>query len=207
MLNVFEGRSISTKIFFDKDKNTFGKLWAASGFSRRTRANSKLDWALIEFTRPSRLGTNTVPPPERWPKPELALSTLAGKTLRGVGSCDLDVDRKRVFKMGARTGLTYGKFNRLSHDVSWLVDGESERRKSVEFLFVSKGEQPFSLPGDSGALVFSRDRKFVGLVWGGPRNEQIVNSYPTFVTDAQALLKDMNDQLSGRYVLELAEED
>ncbi|KAL8828038.1 MAG: hypothetical protein Q9191_002831 [Dirinaria sp. TL-2023a] len=199
------------KTFFDNSRHTLGAVWASSGFNQRTVENGRLDWALIELTNRARQGKNLIPPKEEWADQDHAeIAGTAGQLLRGVGSCENPADRSMVLKKGSRTGLTSGEFSLVKHTVKWLThDNRLLMPESSEYAFVS------SIPsrgfgaggGDSGSFVFSpNNRKFVGLLWGGLVLEIPSTNSLVYVTDAKALLQDMNDRYRDRYSFELAED-
>lgn len=52
--------------------------------------------------------------------------------------------------------------------------------------------EPFSLPGDSGALVFTNNRRVVGMVFGG-----IVNESVSYVSHVEDLFPDIKEWANG----------
>ncbi|KAK1755867.1 hypothetical protein QBC47DRAFT_402030 [Echria macrotheca] len=52
------------KAFFDNNKQHFGTVYAASGYTRKTKKNCRLDWALIKpsSTGIARIGVNNLRP-------------------------------------------------------------------------------------------------------------------------------------------------
>jgi hypothetical protein len=93
-----------------------------------------------------------------------------GVMLRGLLPATAQQDRKslRVAKRGVKTGLTFGKTNEIKAVVrtpygddalywEWIVVADEDRTTSGKF----------SLPGDSGACVFTTDGLVVGIVTGG----------------------------------------
>lgn len=194
--------------FFDEGKHLFGRPWAASGYRRRTDGNGRLDWALIKFTMPNRLGSNVTPSANEWPMPNVVPPRLSGQPLKGLGSCDNPTDRRNVYKKGARTGLTNGSFNCIKDNVYMKSDdARLNLAVSSEYVFISRSshDQPFALHGDSGAMVFTRLAKFIGLLWGGHVGGVKSASTEIYVTDAATLLQHLNAHFYGRYTFELFE--
>lgn len=195
------------KDLFDEERHLFGRPWAASGYGRRTSANSRLDWALIEFTKPNRLGTNVMPPKHEWPVEPMI--RLPGRSLKGVCSCDKAFDRKKVFKKGAGTGLTEGSLNCIKDTVRIRsVDDRLNMGVSYEYVFISRWspDNAFAVAGDSGAMVFTDFGKLIGLVWGGSTGDLIKDATEIYMTDAGTLLQHLNAHFQGRYGFELLED-
>lgn len=195
--------------FFDEGRHLFGRPWAASGFCSRTAANNRLDWALIEFTMPNRLGRNIVPSANEWPTPEVAPPELPGLPLKGLASCDDESDRDDVYKKGSRTGLTRGKFSCIKDDVCIKSsDPQLGLGISSEYVFVSQStiDKAFAGHGDSGSMVFTRFAEFIGLLWGGHVGGVQSASTEIYVTDAATLLQHLNTRFQGRYRFELFED-
>jgi len=88
-------------------------------------------------------------------------------TLRGIRTTPLEDDETTVFKIGRTTGVTRGRISAfevddvaVSFDMGVIVfDGQIE----IEAL---EGT-PFSLGGDSGALVVDEDLRALGLLFAG----------------------------------------
>ena len=101
----------------------------------------------------------------------------------------LDYLGKTVFKVGRTSGLTGGTFEVVAIQQSpiRLPDG---RTYIYRDLLAVKGneDKPFSLPGDSGALVYTDDFKALGFVVGGSDSH-------TFVCNAVQCLKSMRASL------------
>ncbi len=196
------------KRFFDEGKHLFGRPWAASGFCRRTDDNHRLDWALIEFTMPNRLGSNITPSANEWPMPNAVPIKLNGQPLKGLGSCDDPIDRRNVYKKGARTGLTHGRFSSIKDNICMKSDDERLNLEvSSEYVFISRSghDKPFAWQGDSGSMVFTRLAKFIGLLWGGHVGGVQSASTEIYGTDAATLLQHLNAYFHGRYTFELFE--
>lgn len=202
-------RQITQKTrFFDEGRHLFGRPWAASGYCRRTPANGRLDWALLEFTALNRLGRNIVPSANEWTPPDVAPPVIPGQALKGLASCDDESDRDYVYKKGSRTGLTGGKFNSIKDTVCMKSsDARLGLGVSTEYVFISRStiDKAFVGHGDSGSMVFTRFAEFIGLLWGGHVGGVESASTEIYVTDAATLLQDLDAHFHGRYRFELLE--
>ncbi|KAL9037111.1 MAG: hypothetical protein Q9180_003908 [Flavoplaca navasiana] len=195
------------KKFFDDGMHHLGRPWLASGFTRRTGSNSRLDWALVAFDDDGRIGSNMVPASEHWPVPKKAPIDIAGKVLKGVTSCKNITALDEVFKVGSRTGLTRGEYSGIKVDVNLPAhDNDYGMGSSNEHCFVYKGSQPrpFADRGDSGAWIWTRGAKFVAQFHGGPRAETLAPGSLMYATDAEELFRDMNDMVGPDYTIALA---
>ena len=89
-----------------------------------------------------------------------------------------------VFKVGRSTGHTTGKWSGVKHTKISRCVVDSKEIIEVTFERTDCGlrmDEPFSAPGDSGALVFMCDGQVVGMVVGGIKKESI--SYVTPIYD------------------------
>ena len=117
--------------------------------------------------------------------------------MQGIGSCEDEIDRGKVFKLGSRTGVTSGKISEVRFDVKMPEDEYlPEASPSQEFVLFSRLNlnMPSGMPGDSGGFVFSDRRKFMGLTFAECKIAMYTRNTMVFVTDAGAILKDMNDR-------------
>ncbi|KAI4124222.1 MAG: hypothetical protein LQ338_004927, partial [Usnochroma carphineum] len=85
MLAEYQEEFDEKKQFFDENKQILGRPWMSSGFTRRTSYNGRLDWALIDFTDNTRIGSNMIPPKSNWPNPEQA-PFISGRLVQGIAS-------------------------------------------------------------------------------------------------------------------------
>lgn len=193
------------KRFFDEGKHILGRPWMSSGFKRRTIDNGRLDWALINFEDNRRIGSNQIPPASQWPDPDRA-PLESGNILNGIAPIKDPQARTTVFKVGARTGPTRGKYSHIKPDVRMPDDDRLGMPDSSEHSFVYSGsqEQLFGIRGDSGAFVFTLDGKLIGVLFGGPVSETLKPGLVTYVTGAEELLKDIQAQFKGIYKIELS---
>ncbi|KAJ6787001.1 hypothetical protein PWT90_07426 [Aphanocladium album] len=171
-------RSLEQKrSFFDAGKQFCGRLYAGSGLAFRTPENGMLDWALFEVL-PSRLGTNTLPSREIWPRDlnDLMPPETACEQPLGQPSAPSDMGRiSTAYKVCAATRATTGTFSRHKAYVrctelgGHLVD-EKIGRATAETAFVSKnvGAGPvFAQHGDCGSLVYDGGGRAVGQLFNG----------------------------------------
>ncbi|CAG7982812.1 unnamed protein product [Penicillium nalgiovense] len=161
----------------------FGRVWMASGF-RTAQATSihngeyrrptNYDWALIEVP-PERVGGNT---------------THEGHTLKQSplpeDFCDL-----RLCISGQKSGYSEGYYNSLqeAHVNHEMVDEKIISVPTVEHSVIPKEDNLFfTKPGDSGALVYTKDSHVVvGLCFAG---QQSLPSF-TFFTHISDLIADI----------------
>lgn len=74
-----------------------------------------------------------------------------------------------VIKTGIGSGTTTGII--VDHDYQELAQLSATRFPTEHQLLIkSTSRQPFSIPGDSGALVLNEAREAVGLLWGTSSN-------------------------------------
>ncbi|KAL8657111.1 MAG: hypothetical protein Q9226_002244 [Calogaya cf. arnoldii] len=207
-LKILEDKYNDRKKFFDDGKHILGKLWMASGFTRRTSYNGRLDWALVEFQDDSRIGSNRTPRREQFPIPSLARTDLIEKNLRGVTNCNNVAARAEVFKIGSRTGVTRGSYDKLKTDVNFPAhDRPYGMQSSSEHSFVYKGDtnpQPFCNHEDSGSFFWTGRRDLIAQFHGGPKAETLTEGSLMYATDAEELLKDMNDFAGPEYTITMA---
>ena len=149
------------------NSNIVGAVRYASGACRgipsRTHGNGDLvvmDWALVEMKN-DHVCSNGIPKRGK----EVSHSTLHSEepspTLR---------QETEVFKVGRSTGHTTGKWSGVKHASIGrkVVNGKKVIEVTYERTVAGlRMDQPFSVPGDSGALVFTRDGQVVGTVIGG----------------------------------------
>ncbi|KAM0339926.1 hypothetical protein ACHAPU_010759 [Fusarium lateritium] len=201
--------------FFDQGKQIMGNLFATSGFTRRSTGNQRLDWALISITKPRDL-SNRLPRRDAYrdfgfsytPKPH-----AMGVCLRDQRSSILPLDGKsqshlpttsKIWKVGARTGLTMGKFSEFKSMVRIIDDKHLAAPVSDEYTFFH--ERPFtqtmfSSNGDSGAIIYDENGCIVGLAFTGCNPSQ-ANSFIGFsyVTPIEYVFSDIKAQSNGEIV-------
>ena len=206
-LTNIRARYTYNKQFFDNNKQNVGRLWLASGYMNRTGYGSRLVWALVEIGEKERIGSNRVPPREDWPKPE-SVPGATGLNLKGLASCN-DIERQgEVYKIGARSGLSRGKYSALKADVKLTHDAHLGVPRSTEHCFVyygSRVDQPFSEERDSRGFVWTADeRLLIGQLHAGPKAETLRAESQIYATDAVGLFTEMNEFPGEGYKIEPA---
>ncbi|KAM0562359.1 hypothetical protein ACHAPJ_002048 [Fusarium lateritium] len=186
--------------FFDEGHTLFGRLYAGSGF-RRTANNHRLDWALIEPSE-SRQGSIHLPGRETWKakysRKNWPSSETFDRILQGQSSsiCHEIDDGARLnthplvkdaWKVGTTTEATAGYFHKYKPFVRLTDEAYMGLGPSKEYVFQAyksmgpKGNDSFSLPGDSGSVVFDHKGGVVGLLFSGqtPNNTRLGYSFVT----------------------------
>lgn len=168
------------KDFFDKEQHKFDRLWAVSGFSRRSAAVHRLDWALIEPTA-DRIGTNSLPKLNdwiRWKRPKHSDDPDTHSHLRDPSpraTRDQTEQATIMFKMGTTSGLTAARYSMCKGAVGirkarYLTEA---KEKTEEHFFVpcqrrgADDEVNLASKGDSGSVVYNDEGKVVGLLFRG----------------------------------------
>ena len=187
--------------FFDNGNHHLGKSFLCSGFSARTPENGQIDIALLEV-EPNRMGDNMIPSASAWKHSEPPLPNICETLLQGIESCKDMGNLDRVYKIGAMTGATTGRFNSIKSDVKMSWTKEYNLPFTTEYCFVSNNftsPRPFLRHGDSGSWLFTGMGRWVGSTVGGPAKFNVVDQAVAYVMDAQAVLDWLNDlgSLSG----------
>lgn len=164
--------------FFDNGHHIFGRVFCASGYTRRTDHHGRMDWALVMPLDEARIGDNRLPTFKTWtekyfassghlPEPVTFGSPLQQPTKAGLrGVCQKEL----VYKVGATTTTTVGKFNQMKADVSIAEDRHVSPGLSEEFSYVNTGDTgAFGTKGDSGSVVWDRKGQAVGLLFTGQK--------------------------------------
>ena len=194
------------KKFFDEGNNELGVPWMCSGYKSRTSDNGRLDWALIEV-KSHRMGNNTIPDASVWGKSvgqNMGVPVVCNELIQGMASCADGKKHGSLYKVGARTGATAATFSHIKSDVRMDYDKDLGLGYSSEYAFVGGSKHAFTLPGDSGSLVFTQDGEWLGLVFGGPRKKNVLNQAWTYITDAQEVLNHMHQLSKQKIRFELA---
>ena len=98
---------------------------------------------------------------------EANLKKLTGAgQLAGLGDAFLD-EGTRVAKIGRTTGLTRGRVTAFELDNLVVGFDIGDLRFDNQIEIEGEGEEPFSLGGDSGSLIFGADRRGVALLFSG----------------------------------------
>ncbi|KAH6631482.1 hypothetical protein F5144DRAFT_612140 [Chaetomium tenue] len=196
--------------FFDENKQVFGSVYCASGFTKRTRNNGRLDWGLVLPLDATRVGKNKLPSMEDWMEkypneglqyPETfgtGLGQIPQAGLRGLQQGDT------VYKVGATTRFTIGKFNCVKSDIKISLDKHmSGPRMSEEFAFISAVKTSdivgrFSSPGDSGSVVWDQNGRAVGLLFRGQTPQQADKGSLIYVTPLEDVIADIKQRSGGK---------
>ncbi|KAK4455299.1 hypothetical protein QBC34DRAFT_432654 [Podospora aff. communis PSN243] len=192
--------------FLDNEQHHLGALWAASGFTRRTKNNGRLDWALIKPTSDERVGTNKLPTGREWqaarllsiePDTDEFLKQPPAWGLRSIGNSEL------IYKVGTSTGPTAGMYNEAKAKVHLPDDAHVQpymgfkyrSHFSDEFLYtglpIPARDKWLAKSGDSGSVVFDKDGAAVGLVFRGPHVAQKASSSWAYVTPIEDIFADI----------------
>ena len=133
--------------------------------------------------------------PDEWPDTTLVPNPSNPSTRKKVSEFVtkpemLDYVSKKVFKIGRTSGLTTGTFEVIGIE-QYPIRLPDGRVYMYRDLLAIKGDENkrFSLPGDSGALVYTEDFKALGFVGGGSE------SY-TFACRAEPCLSNMKATLA-----------
>ena len=198
--------------FFDQNKHPFGGVWVGSGYTRRTKRNGRLDWALVMPPDDSRLCNNMLPGRDDW-FARHAYSTLLpnwttfgaslknppkGVSLHQVSQGDL------VYKVGASTGPTVGLFSKIKVNCTMGEERymKLENPKSTEYMFIGRAptnpDGRFGDIGDSGSVVFDREGRAVGLLFTGQTPQQCPPDGYCLVTPIEDVLEDIKAFSKGQ---------
>lgn len=200
--------------FFNNGEQHFGTVSWASGYTRRTASNGRLDWALIKPTGVHRIGRNTLPSRADWHQRGYITSRprdrghLQQPPAGGLGSLG---NGTPMFKVGTVTGPTAGLFSgskgkvRIEEDkhVQYYMRSLQGRSCSLsdEFLFMGfpvPAEHWIAMNGDSGSVVFNSDGAAVGLLLtGGRRLTHGVSSY-AYITPIEDVFADIKAFSNGQ---------
>ncbi|KAM0227242.1 hypothetical protein ACHAP5_012217, partial [Fusarium lateritium] len=153
--------------FFNKQNKI--EIIGVSGFARRTQTGHRLYWALIDIPE-ERQGSNRLPDRSAWNNcyyyhsSELRPAPSAyGAPLKNQRRSMLPFNKqithlprvKKVWKLGATTGLSQGEFSELKSDVMLKDTSHLKLESSNEYSLIhnypKKDGLPFSGPGDSGS--------------------------------------------------------
>lgn len=95
---------------------------------------------------------------------------------------------ENVYKCGRATEYTRGEYSGVRHALisKHIVDNREVQRITFEHTVTSAPRDPFSLPGDSGALVFNQVCRVLGMVIGAAEMGGF-----TFITHIDDLFMDI----------------
>ncbi|KAK3364739.1 hypothetical protein B0T24DRAFT_583621 [Lasiosphaeria ovina] len=203
--------------FFNNGHQHLGRPFVASGYLRRTKTNGRLDWALIQPFDDSRVGGNALPTVQDWRLKGYSDSQmpwkLDGYVLEPQGTSihdcvkDVTVVHNKVFgfKMGASTGCTAGELSYVQTNCTiaeekYMVGRSKKDRMSTEFVFAPVELDPmirFGNRGDSGAVVFDKLGRVMGLLFTGQRPHQTDSGY-IMVTPIEDVFADIKEFSRGQ---------
>ncbi|KAK3349158.1 hypothetical protein B0T25DRAFT_591639 [Lasiosphaeria hispida] len=202
--------------FFDGDNQLFGQVIFASGYMGRTRANGRLDWALIS-PRADRIGGNPLPSEDAWQAKKYDYGNIPVELKGNIrpqahSIYELEGDNtldKVVFKNGASTTCTKGVFSKVKTDCAiaeerYMLEEDHVPRqveagyKSREFAFISPDgvEGTFASRGDSGAVAWDQYGRVMGLLFTGQKPQQADKGY-SLVTPIEDVFQDIMDKSEG----------
>lgn len=95
----------------------------------------------------------------------------------------LDGFRRTVYKLGRETRLTKGRVEAVRFEGVVNYRGPMQCTYRNMFTIEGEGNEPFSAPGDSGALIFDEEGYAVALLVGGTQkgghnNRRITDAFP-----------------------------
>ncbi|KAH6958241.1 hypothetical protein DER45DRAFT_214387 [Fusarium avenaceum] len=191
--------------FFNNGKQTLGRVYAASGFMRRTADNMRLDWALIDIDE-HRQGFNRLPAEEVWKEhfqdPTAHPYRTFGITLQDQSSfISPNNPGASVWKVGTVTGPTTAKFNkkkqacRMSED-SYLQNS-MKNYPSTEYIFQPHYGGKFCAHGDSGSIVFDKNGGVVGLFFRGHKINKSFDDGWGMITPIEHVFEDIKKFSNG----------
>ncbi|KAK3353818.1 hypothetical protein B0T25DRAFT_221366 [Lasiosphaeria hispida] len=202
--------------FFDGNSQYLGKVCFASGYMRRTRANGRLDWALISPCS-DRIGGNPLPSVDAWQAKQyvdcnLPVELKGNMRPQARSLYDLEGDKtldKAVFKNGASTTCTKGVFSEVKTECTiseerYMLEADhvplriKADLKSKEFAFISPDglEGTFGDRGDSGAVVWDECGRVMGLLFTGQQPQGSSKGY-SLVTPIEDVFQDIRDASGG----------
>jgi hypothetical protein len=107
----------------------------------------------------------------------------------------------QVFKLGGATEWTRGRLSGLkSAQISTTNEYGEDYTVITKEVGVTGAKGPFSLQGDSGALVFDRSLRVVGMIFSGNLTENV-----SYITPCEDLVRDMK-RVTGALDVRIATE-
>lgn len=192
--------------FFDSGRHHLGSPWVGSGFDRRTAGptRSRLNWALIRVEE-SRRGSNVLPDTRQWIKEapyDFEETPLPLECARGVpmkppqDALKTLTGGETLYKVGATTGLTIGRFSKYKDGVKLDHDKHISSGPSCEAALIGcperlAGGPVFADRGDSGAAVWDGSGRLVGLVFTGHAPRQAGKQALAYVTPIEDVFEDI----------------
>ncbi|KAK3352427.1 hypothetical protein B0T25DRAFT_500520 [Lasiosphaeria hispida] len=203
--------------FFNNGHQYFGRPFVASGYLRRTKTNGRLDWALIQPFGDSRVGGNALPTLQDWRSKGYMEPQMPAKQDNcvlepqgiSIHDCVKDVtavhDKVFGFKMGASTRCTAGQLSWVKTtctitEEKYMAGRSQKERRSTEYVFAPIHLDPtirFGNRGDSGAVVFDKLGRVMGLLFTGERPQQCAAGY-SLVTPIEDVFADIKEFSCGQ---------
>jgi hypothetical protein len=224
MIQMYKGHELEAEAqdelngmlaFFNNNEQVLGTVYCASGYKRRTKNNGRLDWALIMPLSKARVGENTLPSFKSW-SDKYALPTefpdraTFGGSLRQPTESGLRglSQGAFVYKVGATTEATIGKFSQMKANVKISEDQHLLSGNSEEFCYIQGGTLkekyggfPFALLGDSGSVVWDKEGRAAGLLYRGQRPQKTGQTFH-YVTPIHDVFEDIK-KFSGGAIKEI----
>ncbi|KAK3362336.1 hypothetical protein B0T25DRAFT_467549 [Lasiosphaeria hispida] len=204
--------------FFDNGEHLLGTVFCASGYRRRTANNGRLDWALVLPLDEARIGENKLPPFKMWGDKynffsgdDLPSQVTFGGSLKQPTAAGLRglSQQEPVFKVGATTVATMGKFSTMKSDVNIAEDRHLVAGLSEEFSYVQggnlvegPGDASFATKGDSGSVVWDKEGRAVGLLFTGQVPQGAEKETLVYVTPIHNVFEDIK-RFSGGGIKEI----
>ncbi|KAJ4004855.1 hypothetical protein NW752_009481 [Fusarium irregulare] len=194
------------KDFFNFYQHAFGEVFAASGFSKRTSENGRLDWALIKVAE-GRTGTNILPDRSAWGRTLGRPLLTLGRQLQPPGvqpgqsesiSLENQVQSQEAFKYGTMTGPIRGKFHIFKTNVQFKDDQHvGDDPLSSEYLFQMKREvrdEPFA-----GSIVYDKWGCVLGLLSRGLQPHR-AGDFHVYVTPIEHVFRHIKESSDGKII-------
>lgn len=198
------------KDFFNFYQHALGEVFAASGFSKRTSENGRLDWALIKVAE-GRTGTNILPDRSAWARP---VGRTPGTPFLTFGrqlqppadqpgqsesiSLKSQVQSEEALKYGTTTGPIRGKFHIFKTNVQFKDDQHvGDDPLSSEYLFQMRREvrdEPFA-----GSIVYDKWGCVLGLLSRGLQPQR-AEDFHVYVTPIEHVFRHIKESSNGRLV-------
>ncbi|KAJ4129172.1 hypothetical protein NW768_007707 [Fusarium equiseti] len=198
------------KSFFNFYQHAMGEIFAASGLSKRTSENGRLDWALIKVAE-GRTGTNILPDRSAWERPVRrtfnAPFLTFGRQLKPPGDqpgysesigLENQVQCEEAFKYGTTTGPIRGNLHIFKTAVQFKEDQHvGNDPVSSEYLFQIKRDirdEPFA-----GSIVYDKWGCVLGLLSRGLQPQR-AEDFHVYVTPIEHVFRHIKGSSNGRIV-------
>jgi hypothetical protein len=147
------------------------KVGTLANFTYLNHYSDNENWA--DLTNHEDIAVVKLEDPDKWPAANLVPNPKEASRRKKISeivkkSQTLDYVGKKVFKAGRTSALTQGLLEvaAIGQFGIRLPDGRMYMYRDL-LAIKGDGDRPFSLPGDSGALVYTEDFKALGFVVGG----------------------------------------